>query len=412
MINLFFIIHDYSGVKTYAKELLNWLASRQEVLIHKVYLECKTFNEYTVVKKGNILNIHIPKAKHRGNNSKKYSQRCIDLMSPLLLQKNNLIFHLNNNTQTILGLEARKRFKAKLIYTLHFLPNYFSLFSRENIVLKDITIEGDEMDREIYQSADQIICVTKFGMEVLNQHYDIPLTKLCLIYNGVGNASANNISTNYISKENIKHQLGFPKDIKIILFVGRLMPGKGVEKLIKAFNSLSKVIPGIHIVLVGEGNLPPIMELVQDFGKISFTGKLPHNKVEMLYRIADIGVIPSEFEQCSYVALEMMQHGLPIVCSDAPGLKELFINRESALLALLRKRSDGLLGLEITDYELIDAITQLLHKNSLAKKLARNAQTNWQNHYTSAHMGQAVLQAYKQLQTEPTENERKQEEII
>ena len=51
------------------------------------------------------------------------------------------------------------------------------------------------------------------------------------------------------------------------------------------------------------------------WNKITFTGKLNKEDLYKLYQIADIGVLPSFHEQCSYVAIEMMMYGIPLVAS-------------------------------------------------------------------------------------------------
>jgi glycosyltransferase involved in cell wall biosynthesis len=94
----------------------------------------------------------------------------------------------------------------------------------------------------------------------------------------------------------------------------------------------------------------------------------------------------------------MMQYGIPIVCSNVPGLKELFTDKKSALMVSLHTRLDGLLGLEIRTEELCHAIRQLLEDKPLAKRLGLNAHNNWKNRYTSAHMGQATIKVYQKLQ--------------
>jgi len=230
----------------------------------------------------------------------------------------------------------------------------------------------------------------------MNFHYAFPHNKMTVIYNGYSNQKGNIDENN--NKDSFKKQFGFLNDDHIILFVGRIQEGKGIEKLIEAFKQLTNDYENLQLILVGKGELEPFMEQVQDnFGRVSFTGKLTAEQVKQLYQIANIGVIPSEFEQCSYVALEMMQHGLPIVCSDAPGLKELFINEENSLIAPLQARTNGLLGLEITSQGLYKAIKRLLTDRVLARKLSQNVYNNWQNHYTAAHMGQATMQVYQQL---------------
>lgn len=402
MINLFFVIHDYSGARTYANELLGWLTTQAGIAVHKVYWESTYYKEYTVTEEGNMVAIHIPVIKRKGNTLEKYSLRCIDIITPLLQEKPDPVFHLNYSTQIKFGIEAHRRFNARLVYTLHYLSNYFSSFATGTINPEEITTTGDILDREIAENAHHIICVTRFAKEMLGRFYSVPRAKMTVIYNGC--YSVTNEQYGMYANELVKKQLGFCADERIILFVGRLLPGKGAEKLVEAFKLLANEYDSLRLVLVGKGEFESFMELAQDnFGRISFTGKLSAERVKQLYKIADIGVIPSEFEQCSYVALEMMQHGLPIVCSDAPGLKEIFVDEENALFAPLQERANGLLGLEISAKKLYNPIKKLLGNASLARKLRQNAHANWQNKHTTSRMGQATMKVYEQLQTERIE---------
>ena len=367
------------------------------MVVHKVYWESSIYKEYTVIEEDGLLAIHLPSIERGCNSLEKYSSRCIDLMTPILTGKRNLVFHLNNNRHVKFGIQARSRFGLRLIYTLHFLPNYFSYLASGVQMPENLRTKGDEYEKLMVSEADHVICVTRFAKEMMNLHYGLPEEKMTVIYNGCSQSQVNN-PHNDNTQESVKKQFGFSSNESLILFVGRLSWGKGVNKLIEAFNLLVHDYDNLRLVLVGKGEFEPFMEQVQgNFGWVSFTGKLPAEQVKQLYQIAEIGVIPSEFEQCSYVALEMMQHGLPIVCSDAPGLKELFAEGKSALFAPLKARTDGLLGLEISVQELYRAIKQLLDNESLARKLSQIAHTNWQNHYTTTRMGQATINVYRQL---------------
>lgn len=395
MINLFFVVHDYSGAQTYANELLGYLATQKGVAVHKLCLESADYKEYTEIKEDDIYNIYIPAVKRTAGSLHKYAARCIDLIAYLLRNKEDIVFHLNYSTQVKLGVEARKRFNARLVYTLHFLPNYFSLFAEGEICPEEAITTGDVLDKEIATEADQIICVTYFGQEMLNQYFDIPIEKTKLIYNGYSTFTSNVIS---INKQEIKRGFGFKGDDQIVLFVGRLEKAKGVEGLLKAFMKLTDDDPNLKLVLVGGGDCDSFMDLCQNnFGRISFTGKLPKEKVKQLYKMADIGVIPSEYEQCSYVALEMMKHGLPIIASQAPGFQELFENEKDALLFPLKKREDGLLGLEVDTHVMHNKLNRLLKHKELQNKLGANAQLKWKENFTSQHMGQASLKLYNQV---------------
>jgi len=395
MINLFFIVHDYSGAKTYANELLGYLATHEGIAVHKLYINDADYNELTKIKEGNIQNIYIPRVKLNGYTLEKYAARCIDLLYPLLNNKKNVIFHLNYSTQVKLGLEARKRFNAQLVYTLHYLPNYFSLFATNEICPEEVTTTGDVLDKEMVIEADKIICVTRFAQDMLNQHFDTPIEKTRLIYNGYSKIESGNSA---INNQEIKRKFGFQVDDQIILFVGRLEKAKGVEGLLEAFMKLPDDDWNLKLVLVGGGDYTPFMDLCQNkFGSISFTGKLSKESVEQLYEIADIGVIPSELEQCSYVALEMMKHGLPIIASQAPGLRELFEDEQDALLFPLKKREDGLLGLQVDAEALYEKLSRLIRNRELQKKLGTNAQIKWKKQLTSKHIGESTFLLYKEV---------------
>ena len=51
--------------------------------------------------------------------------------------------------------------------------------------------------------------------------------------------------------------------------------------------------------------------------------KMQNDEVDDVYKFAYIGVMPSFHEQCSYTAIEMMRHGIPIVGTDSTGLAEM-----------------------------------------------------------------------------------------
>ena len=59
------------------------------------------------------------------------------------------------------------------------------------------------------------------------------------------------------------------------------------------------------------------------WSKVCFTGKIPKDQLYTFYQIADAGTLPSFSEQCSYVGIEMLMHGLPWIGTNSSGLKEM-----------------------------------------------------------------------------------------
>jgi len=106
----------------------------------------------------------------------------------------------------------------------------------------------------------------------------------------------------------------------IVLFVGRLMPIKNIENLIKAFYIVSASDPRAYLVIVGEGpSKRDLISLTEKLGlekKVLFTGAMPHEDLPRVYNMADVFVLPSLYESFSLVALEAAACGVPIVISE------------------------------------------------------------------------------------------------
>jgi glycosyltransferase involved in cell wall biosynthesis len=103
-----------------------------------------------------------------------------------------------------------------------------------------------------------------------------------------------------------------------ILFVGRLVPEKGIHYLIKAFNELNT---GIKLLIAGESSFTD--EYVSYLHSISgphieFLGFIEPETLKELYRNAYIFVLPSEVEGSSFSLLEAMSHGKCVLVSDIP----------------------------------------------------------------------------------------------
>lgn len=400
MINLFFVIHDYSGARTYAYELLGYLVSLKEITIHIVYLNSGYFKEYIEIQEGNMTIIYIPAIESKFRADRKYAKRCIDLMTPILQDKKDLFFHINYSTQVNLGIEVRKRFGAHIVYTLHFLPNYFSYLDLIVKIPDNLVTMGDELEKQIISEVDHIICVTSFARESILKWYNIPGNKVTAIHNGIGLKNQHRPLL-LQQKEQIKKRLGFAKEEQIVLFVGKLEKRKGIKHLVAVFNKISAKVDNVRLVIAGDGNFNDVFNYSKGcWSKITLTGKISANEVIQLYQISDIGVIPSIFEQCSYVALEMMQYGLPVIVTAAPGLKELYENGKDALIVPLNSPGHKLMELEVIEDELEKSIKILLNDRKLRKKLSNNTLNHWDTSYTSIHMGQATLKVYKLLQTE------------
>ena len=113
-----------------------------------------------------------------------------------------------------------------------------------------------------------------------------------------------------------------------ILTVGRLIPRKGIQFLIRALPQvIQNVTSDFEIEIVGDGPYRPnLVKLANELGvihKIRFAGSLLYSELPQKYRQADIFTLCSLAEGMPLVVLEAMGSGLPIIASRVQGIEDL-----------------------------------------------------------------------------------------
>jgi len=115
-------------------------------------------------------------------------------------------------------------------------------------------------------------------------------------------------------------------DKHVVLTVARLVPIKNVRLLLDAVAIVRERIADVHLVVVGDG--PEAIALKQlaaarDMSDaVTFAGYVPHADTPAFYRAADVFALSSDFDNSPNVVLEAMACGLPIVTTDAGGVRD------------------------------------------------------------------------------------------
>ena len=143
----------------------------------------------------------------------------------------------------------------------------------------------------VLKKVDRIICLSEYSEHILKSIYNVNLSNVKLIRNSLPD-EYECLSAKEMTIE--KHKLSLHTDRKLILFVGRLDHNKGGWYLIQAFRKLIKIRQDIHLIMVGDGCMDIMKEQVKDISShITFTGRISKKEVYRLYKVADIGVLPS-----------------------------------------------------------------------------------------------------------------------
>ena len=118
-----------------------------------------------------------------------------------------------------------------------------------------------------------------------------------------------------------------PEHVRI-LTVGRLIPRKDVQLLIRALPKIIKsTTRNFEVEIVGDGpcgsDLVKLSKELGVFHKIQFTGSVPYSELPQKYQGADIFALCSLAEGMPLVVLEAMGSGLPVVASRVQGVEDL-----------------------------------------------------------------------------------------
>lgn len=237
------------------------------------------------------------------------------------------IVHIHDWLVALAGIATKHYLKTPLILTIHSteVGRVFNLNNPDSYL-----IDGIEW-WATYESKRVIVTSNSMKHEV-KEHFHLPQSKIDVIPNAI-DASKYDIKVN---REAVKRRYGIAPDDRIVLFVGRLVPQKGVEYLIKATSKIISNNPNARIVIVGDGWLKEHLWSLADSSeykhRISFLGFLSDSELIELTLSSDVLVIPSIYEPFGIVALEGMAAGVPVVASNIGGLAEIVEHDRTGVL--------------------------------------------------------------------------------
>lgn len=329
-----------------------------------------------------------------------YYRNIVYLLQLYIEDKNNLIFHLNANQSSVFARELKKAFNCKIVLTIHYLDWCFKLsgnlthfreLCRNSETIqrrKDIEyLKKDfQKEKETFDIVDYIICLSKKTKSILQDDYKIKSDKITVIYNGLTDSKIS------VGKSVLRQKYGIP-DVPIFLFAGRLNNIKGLKYALRAFKIVLKAHPECRFIIAGNGDFDAVLVECDDiYMNVIWTGLINKEKLYELYTIADIGIMPSFHEQCSYVAIEMMMHGLPIIGSTSTGLYEMIENNITGLHIPVTEYADKT---EIDSSLLAEKMLYLLQHPIETNRMGDNGRRRYLSNYFSDIFRENMLKMYE-----------------
>jgi len=179
----------------------------------------------------------------------------------------------------------------------------------------------------------------------------------------------------------LRARFGLAAHERVIGYVGRLVPEKGVDVLLAAFAQVAEALPNTRLLLVGDGPArDTLWRQTHDLGlgqRVIFAG--PQHDVVPFYLLADVIAIPSRYEPFGNVAVEAMAGARPVVASRVGGLADTVLDGECGRLV------------PPEDPEaLAEALSWVLDVPQRSRELGRNGRQRALSEYTEARLAERL----------------------
>lgn len=186
--------------------------------------------------------------------------------------------------------------------------------------LVDPLMRGNEILTEAFRTAERVACLSRAQLEQILSFAPDAADRASIVYCGLPAPP--------------DEPTAAPAEPRL-LFVGRLVPEKGVDVVLDATARLLERVPGVRLTIVGEGPLREDLERQAAAlglnGAARFVGRVP--AVDSYFADAALVLMPSRWQETfGLVALETALHGRPIVVSRVGALPEVVLDGETGLV--------------------------------------------------------------------------------
>ena len=240
------------------------------------------------------------------------------------------------------------------------------------------------IQRKILKQASALHAITE--QEIKNIANYVDNKNVFLVPNAINLDDFENLP----HREKIENLYPDMKGKRVILFLGRVHPKKGLDILAEAFGSISKKRDDIQLVIAGpdsKGYKREIVEILRAHNALNntiFTGMLTGDKKLAVLSRADIFVLPSYSEVLGISTLEAMACGLPVV-----------ITKQCNFPEVEKIRAGKVIDADVA--HLSEALIELLDNPDLCKEMGERGKRLVKEKYTWDKLADKMITAYEEI---------------
>ncbi len=372
---------DTGGMNVYVKELAKDIGRKGNLV--DVYTRAHDLEENGIIRLGpNSRLIHIKSG---------------DIAE---LDKLTIYLYLNDFANNMIKFIESHKLQYDLIHSHYWMSGYvgniiqnrvgiphITMFHTLGTVKNSIGIGETEPDfriraeKDIVRKCNKIIASTESEKEQLIHYYDAVPEVISVIPCGV---NLNLFKS--IDKGTARQELKLNYNTNIILFVGRIVPLKGIEKLLKAMKYLED--NEVKLIIIGgdeysnheTNRLKKLTRRLHLEDSVVFLSSMDQKILPYYYSAADVCVIPSYLESFGLTALESLACGTPVVATDVGHMR-----------SVIQEAKTGYVLNDNDPRNLAGKISEVLSRPNLNAHSIRASITkfNWSN------ISKAIISEYK-----------------
>jgi D-inositol-3-phosphate glycosyltransferase len=337
-----------------------------------------------------------------------YRVHHLDAGPPKTIPVRRLARYVRDFAEGVMARLEAESVKPDIVHSHYWLSGWAGLMIKRNLEVplansfhtlgrvKDLTRRHDEppesllriaAEHEVIEGSDCVVASTPLEAADLIEHYGADPNRLCTSPPGVDHEVFNPGD-----REEARRELGMDP-APTILFVGRIQPLKGVDVVADAFARVVEELPDSRLCVIGgpsglsgADEVASLRKRIERLGvadRVIMREPVPHHRLTLYYRAADVLALPSRSESFGLVAAEAQSCGLPVVATAVGGLTHVVSDGESGLLVQ---------GWEPKDHAA--ALLRVLVKPGLSDRLSRGA-VEWSERFSWDATAHRFLELYQ-----------------
>ncbi len=296
------------------------------------------------------------------------------------------LVHANFWMSGWVACEAKRDLGPPFAQTFHALGE---IKKREQGAADTSPAERQAAEFRILEEADRVLATCPAEIEELTSLYGADPARLALVPCGV-----NVKKFRPADRGKARTELGL-LNRPTVVYVGRLVPRKGVDTLIEAFSLLPHHLDARLVIVGGEpgvgispeaARLSALAKRLGVLEKVTFTGSRPQEELRHYYGAADVAVTVPHYEPFGMTPLEAMACATPVVGSRVGGIKTSVADGKTGFL-VPPKDPNALAG----------GLLHLLSDEALRNRMGRAARRRIKEHYTWERVATLAAAAFSEV---------------